>query len=222
MLQSCKQKRNACCLHVHVHTCLHVHAQDYNSYFYGCNVSDTVSEDNFAHCQSIYDMHESTVGFGIELTTVDSKPKRRMIVYCMPPLISTQQKAELELSNCLALRTSYGPVHTIQSNQPSPTSSSLWLLCNLWIEHHIHIIWKSDITKTICISVIMIEYGTIHFQSEGFSEVEITKTKPEEVITASQVVEDVKEESLETPDCIPSIACQHKGTTLVLNSVQDL
>ena len=57
----------------------------------------------------------------------------------------------------------------------------------------------------------------IHFQSKRFSEVEVAKTKPEEMIAASQVMEDVKKERLQTPYCITAVTCQHKGTTLVIS-----
>ena len=65
-------------------------------------------------------------------------------------------------------------------------------------------------------TVTSIKYE-IHFQSERFSEVEVSKSKPKEVITAAQVVQDVKEECLQTPNRITSITCQHKGTTLVIS-----
>ena len=57
----------------------------------------------------------------------------------------------------------------------------------------------------------------IHFQSERFPEVEVSKPEPKEVITAAQVVQDVKEERLQTPNRITSVTCQHKGTTLVIS-----
>ena len=57
----------------------------------------------------------------------------------------------------------------------------------------------------------------IYFQCEGFSEVKVAETKPEKVITASQVMEDVKEKRLQTPHCVAAVTCQHKGTTLVIS-----
>ena len=41
----------------------------------------------------------------------------------------------------------------------------------------------------------------IHFQGEWFSEVEVTKLKLKEVVTAAQVVQDVKEVGLQMPHC---------------------
>ena len=65
-------------------------------------------------------------------------------------------------------------------------------------------------------TIISIKYE-IHFQSERFSEVEVSKSKPKEVITAAQVVQDVKEERFQTPNCVTGVTCQHKGTTLLIS-----
>ena len=57
----------------------------------------------------------------------------------------------------------------------------------------------------------------IHFQGEWFSEVEVIKLKPKEVVTAAQVVQDVKEVGLQTPHCVTTVTCQYKGMSLVIS-----
>ena len=58
---------------------------------------------------------------------------------------------------------------------------------------------------------------SVYFQGEWFPEVEVAKPKPKEVIAASQVMQDVKEERLQTPHRVTTVTCQHKGTTLVIS-----